>query len=381
MPNSSQVLARPHIPRAETSLQDARAAVIDFKAQIGDSDLDSVLFFCSAEYDLAELADEMNSAFSCPVFGCTTAGEIGLRYQTKSLIGVGFPKRHFKIHAKLIESLKDFDFEACFQLKRSILEEMGSDTIDLDRSLGLVLIDGLSVQEERLVANLYNCFEGLKIVGGSAGDNLKFEEALVYADGRFVSEAALFAFIETDLPFKTFKFQHLEPTEKDLIITSADPLNRVVHEIDGGVAAEEYANILGIDLKELDAQIFSRYPLMIQIGNEWYVRSIQKMNEDGSLTFFCAIDEGLPMTVSRGADFVETLHKQVDSLREEISDIVLTIGCDCILRKLEIQQKGISAKVENILRLINFFGFSTFGEQYNALHINQTLTGVVFGSG
>ena len=35
--------------------------------------------------------------------------------------------------------------------------------------------------------------------------------------------------------------------------------------------------------------------------------------------------------------------------------------------------------MERELNKINFLGFSTFGEQYNAIHINQTLTGVVFG--
>ena len=347
---------------------------------MGDTGLGGVIFFCSADYDLDELAGAMDEAFSCPVFGCTTAGEIGLKYQTASLIGVGFPKQFFNLHVRMIESLGEVDFETCYKVKESILTEVKSGSFNFDKSMGIVLIDGLSVQEERFVANLYSCFGGLDIIGGSAGDSLDFHQTFVYANGRFATNAAVFAFVETELPFKIFKFQHFEPTETDVVITSATPHSRTVYEIDGGVAAEEYADALGIKIENLDAQVFSRNPLMLQIGSEWYVRSIQKMNEDGSLTFFCAIDEGLPMTIAKGVNFVETLEKQIESLRREIPDIVLTIGCDCILRKLEIQQKEIFSNVEHLLRPINFFGFSTFGEQYNALHVNQTLTGVVFGS-
>ncbi len=47
--------------------------------------------------------------------------------------------------------------------------------------------------------------------------------------------------------------------------------------------------------------IFAAYPVVVRIGNADFVRSIQKMNPDGSLTFYCAIDEGIVFKVAKGA--------------------------------------------------------------------------------
>ena len=172
---------------------------------------------------------------------------------------------------------------------------------------GLLLIDGLSILEEQVIALLHNQFEGISIIGGSAGDDLQFQATKVFSDGQFISDAALFTLFETTLPFHVFKTQHFQPTDKKLVITDADPVNRMVTEINGEPAAQEYARMLGLKIEELTPPVFSKYPVMLKIGDEWYVRSIQKANEDGSLTFFCAIDVGLVLTVAKGIDFVSTL--------------------------------------------------------------------------
>ena len=120
---------------------------------------------------------------------------------------------------------------------------------------------------------------------------------------------------------------------------------------------------------------------MLQIGGEWYVRSIQKVHPDGSMSFFCAIDEGIPLTIARGMDYIETIQSQFENLKSELGEIALTIGCDCVLRRLVMDRLEVFGEVEKILRTVNFVGFSSFGEQYNSIHVNQTLTGVAFGTG
>ena len=46
---------------------------------------------------------------------------------------------------------------------------------------------------------------------------------------------------------------------------------------------------------------------MLNIGGNWYIRSIAKVNEDFSLTFFCAIDSGLVLTIAKGNDIIQNL--------------------------------------------------------------------------
>ncbi len=375
--STSLVQTKPHIPRAHSSALDVQQAVAELKAQMESERLNAVLFFSAPDYDWNELANELNGAFDCPVFGCTTAGEIEVAYNRGGIVAVGLPEAHFNVHVRLIDQIDQFGIERGNALRASIEEAPSRSTFP--NTLGFLLIDGLSVLEEQVVATVYSSFEGMQIIGGSSGDNLAFEKTGVFAEGNFHSNAAVLAVIETNLAFETFKFQHFEPTENDLIITEAEPARRIVYEIDGGVAAEEYAALLGLEIDSLDSQVFSRYPLMLQIGEEWYVRSIQKMNPDGSLTFYCAIDEGLPLTIAQGKDFVQKLSQQLDTLHDALPEVVLTIGCDCILRRLEIEKKEIFTEVESALAPFNFVGFSTYGEQFNSIHVNQTLTGVAFG--
>ena len=370
-----------HVPRAEVALVDPADAVAEFKAQLGSVELGAVLFFCSPEYDPAALNAAMTAAFSCPIMGCTTAGEIGNTYRSHTLVGVGLPASYFNVQVRLIRDLDHFNIQSSNACRQSIDAAFAqTEGLKNSRRLGFVLIDGLSVQEELTIAALFKSFEGMEIVGGSSGDYLAFNKTTVFGEGTFASNAAAFAVIETNLPFRTFKFQHFQPTDIDCVITHADKTTRTVYEIDGGVAAEEYASLLGLDMDRLDSDVFSAYPVMLQVGEEWYVRSIQKTNPDGSLTFYCAIDEGIPLTLAESADFVQTLESQCDALKEEFGAIVLTIGCDCILRRLEIDKKDIFERVEHVFQPLNFVGFNSFGEQFNSIHVNQTLTGVTFGT-
>ena len=366
--------------RAEVSSRDEDSAVTELVSKIHQDQMGGVIFFCSADYDLNKIALAMDKAFTCPVIGCTTAGEIGSTYRNDGIVAVSFSSEMFRFHTALIEPLNEFEFEYASKIVDKFESNLEfSEKFDPKKMFGFLLIDGLSIMEETATAALYTALRGIPIIGGSAGDNLKFQETRVYANGQFVTNAAVLALIETRLPFKTFKLQHFVPSEKEMVITDADSSKRIVYEIDGGPAAKEYAEIIGLEAKELTSQIFAMYPVMLQIGDEWYVRFIEKVNEDGSLTFFCAIDNGLPLTVAKGVGLVETLRKKVVELQNEFPSIELTLGCDCILRRLEINEKNKNEEVETELKKINFIGFSTFGEQFNSIHVNQTLTGVILG--
>jgi len=163
------------------------------------------------------------------------------------------------------------------------------------------------------------------------------------------------------------------------VITESDCTTRTVREINGGPAAQEYAEAVGLEVKELTPQVFAAYPVMLKIGGEYYVRSIQKANPDGSLTFYCAIDNGLVLTVAKGKALLENLRQRLEKIHSDIPRVKLVLGCDCILRRLELQQKNLIAEAADILRGSEFIGFSTYGEQFNGIHVNQTLTGIALG--
>lgn len=361
--------------------KDEQLAVQELYDQINQPEAEVVIFFCSSKYDLKKMSKALNATFSCHLIGSTTSGEITpTGYHEGSLVGVSIASNEIKIHSRLISPLSDFSMEMAEKLARDIRDDLSFETsFNREKMFGYLLIDGLSMQEEKTTSLIHSHFENISIIGGSAGDDLQFSKTAVYWEGKFISDAAAFSLFETNLPFHIFKTQHFKPTDMKLVITKADPTKRCVMEINCEPAAQEYADVLGLTIDELTPTVFSNHPVMLRIGGEYYVRSIQHVNEDKSLAFYCAIDNGLVLTIAEGVGLVDNLEKQLTEVKEKIPKLKLILGFDCILRRLEIMEKKIVDPVLSLIKDTNFIGFSTYGEQYNAIHVNQTLTGVAIG--
>ncbi|MDO9319824.1 MAG: nitric oxide-sensing protein NosP [Gammaproteobacteria bacterium] len=373
-----------NIRTAQSCATEARQAVEEFHAAVAQPEMELVIFFCSSEYDLDVLAAEMNRLFAgVQVVGCTTAGEIGpAGYLQHSLSGVSFPAGSCTAVSGLLDHLNQFDITKGNGFAQTLLQRLESKVPDAspDSSFALLLIDGMSVREEPVAHALQYALGKITLFGGSAGDDLKFTRTYVYSDGRFHSDSAALILINTSLPFKIFKTQHFVSTDERLVVTEADPSGRIVREINGLPAAEEYARLVGVDVRELNPMRFAASPVVVMIDGTDYVRSIQKTNPDGSLTFFCAIEEGLVLRVAHGVDLVKNLEQTFDKIRAEIGPPQLVLGCDCILRNLEISQNGLKERVEEIFQRNNTIGFSSYGEQFHGVHVNQTLTGCAIGA-
>ncbi len=373
---------RTGIRTGQTCTHDPREAASQLHAAIAQPDVALVIFFCSSEYDLDALTGELNRLFGdTPLVGCTTAGEIGpLGYRDGSLSGVSFSAHVCTAAIGHVEHLREFsvpDGQALSQRLLRELEDSPSLPPDGER-FALLFVDGLSAREEMLAYALQLGLRDVPLIGGSAGDGLRFATTRVYCDGCFRSDSAALRVAQTPLPIATFKTQHFVPTDERLVVTSADPARRRVKEINGLPAAEEYAHILGVSPAELDVGHFAASPVVVLIDGADYVRSIQKVNGDGSLTFYCAIEDGLVLRIAHGVGLVADLEQALSRVRDRVGPPQLVLTSDCILRKQEMVQGGLQHEVEEILRRSNAVGFSTYGEQYCGVHVNQTLTGISF---
>ena len=367
-----------YVKRSQVLISDEADAVAALADDLMQEDMTCVFFFCSSKYNLQRLSEEIAQAFPCPVIGCTTAGEIGDSYQDGGIVGLSFSAEVFQIKSYLVNGISSLDYSQINSIAYEINSTPPSDPFS--NRVGYLLIDGLSMAEEQVIGALSSALSGLPIIGGSAGDDLAFDETFVYYDGEFLKDSAVFTLINTALDMEICKQQHFVPSNNEVVVTSAEPKIRKVHELDGEPAVDCYAQQLNVDPKELTPEVFSRYPVMIQVCDEWYVRSIQTANPDGSLTFYCAIENGLPLIISQGQDIVNNLASLVKDVNDKFSSVDLTLGCDCILRRLEIVNTNKAEAMAPLLQELKFLGFSTYGEQFGALHVNQTLTCVVFGN-
>jgi len=363
----------------------AAAAVAEFDEQVRQPEMALVLFFVSTGYDLDAVAAEMNRRFAgITVVGCTTAGEIGpAGYRGQSLSGMSFPAGACTAVAGRIDNLRSFEIAGGRAFAQELLHglEKLAPEANSRNSFGLLLIDGLSLREEPVTHALQDGLGGIRMIGGSAGDDLKFERTWVFQDGAFRTDSAVLLLVSTRFPFRVIKTQHFVSDGERMVVTEVDAARRIVKEINGLPAVEEYGRVVGVSADCLTPNHFAACPVVVMIDGTDFVRSIQHANPDGSLTFYCAIDEGVVLRVAHGANLAGKLEASLAELNEDLGELQGMLVCDCILRNLEADRDGSKEAIGDLFRRYNAVGFSTYGEQFAGVHVNQTLTGIAIGGG
>jgi hypothetical protein len=372
-------------PLAVASARDSGAAATAaaLRRELPDFDYAAVLVFFSPALDAAAFAAALKREFGdAPVFGCTTAGELGPEGLTEGgAVAVGLRARDFAAVAKRIE---DIDASTLEKVRR----ELGGARAELGvveggapgrNRFALLLVDGLCLHEEALISTVAACLDDIQVVGGSAGDGMNFGMTQVIYDGRARANSAVLLMISTDLPVRPFKCNSFEPTSVKLVVTDADIDRRIVRELNAEPAAREYARTIGVAESELNAYVFAAHPVIVRVGGDFYARSIQRANPDGSLTFFCAIDEGLVLTAAGRLDTLGVVEQMFADTERELGPVAAYIGFDCLHRRLDAEQRQIVRDLEDLYRRHGVVGFNTYGEQFESMHLNQTFSGVAIG--
>lgn len=373
-----------YIRQASSGKTYHQEVVEDIYRQLGDGEYSLLLIFFAPAY--GESYPDLFSSLSekwpnSLLVGCSTAGEIGQGgYLHDHLVVAAFLTEYFWARQLIIDRLDTIELDVLATQLAPISDlksSMAIDTHDKPYELALLLCDGMSRQEDKLVALLGEYLGQTPLIGGSAGDGTEFSRPLIYCQGELRDNAACLILIRSACPIQLFCRDHIEPTNQRMVVTKADLNERVVYEINGEPAAKEYARLVGKDAASLSSFTFAANPLTVMVGNKRHVRAIQSIAEDGSLRFFSAIDEGLVLTIARTGNLANHLSQLMQELNQpEVSVGILAF--DCILRRIQTEQEQIVHIMSRILAKHNVFGFNTYGEQFNQLHINQTITGVAF---
>ncbi len=359
-------------------------AVAELAAQLPSDDLALILVFLSPHYDPHHFIPEFTRQFdSTPVCGCTTAGELAPDgWDENSVVALAFSRADFSAVVRPILNLDSFRVEDGRRIGGELRHELLRVTPQVDRgnSFGLVLIDGLCRREEAVMSAIYASLDDIPVVGGSAGDGLRFEKTWVFFEGTAYTNAALLILLNTSLPFRVFKCDNFEPMPQKMVVTEADIENRTVKELNAEPAAEEYSRMVGIlDDAKLDPFSFASHPVLVRVGGSYYARSIQRVEPDGSLHFFCAIDEGMVLTAATSRSLVGSTQDVFAQTQDQIGDVSLYIGFECLLRRLDAEQHQLARDMSELYRQNRVVGFHTYGEQFGSMHVNQTFTGVAIG--
>ncbi|MDY7534421.1 nitric oxide-sensing protein NosP [Pseudomonas sp. Bout1] len=373
------------VASAMSEATDPCQAADDLARQLLHPRLGFVLFFCSASYDLHALGQALQHSFGAiRLVGCTSAGEITPQgYGRNCITAVGFDHSHFSIATELIDQVEHFSLIDAQQMVERLVGGCRSNTLApiKGNSFALTLLDGLSSREEMVLAALSAALGDIPHFGGSAGDDNRLTHTHVYFGGEFHSGAAVVVLVNTWLDFEVFTTHHILPREEKLVVTGADSASRRVFELNAEPAAQEYARHIGVAVADLDYRVFAAHPLAVRINNQYYVRAIQQVHPDLSLSFYCAVENGIVLTVMTPGEILPNLERLFDGLQARLGELLLTLGCDCFLRRLELEDSGALEHIGGFLRDQRVMGFNTYGEQFNGMHINQTFTGVAIARG
>lgn len=367
------------ITRSQSNNPDTEAAISEVLDAFSANTLALLIIFVGEGHDLKTIERACAPiAAQTHVIGCTTAGEIGAGgYLAGSIVALGLPRNLFRVATGYITDLHRFDPDRARDLAFELRAEVTFSTADWANEVAFLLSDGLSLMEDRLAWALSEVLGQSPLIGGSAGDGLRFGKTHVLHQGRFMSDAAVLAVLRTPCRVSAFRFDHLEPTDQRMVVTDANPETRLVREINGMPAGPEYARILGKDPHQLSPFIFAAYPVVSKIGEDHHVLAIQRVEDDGTLRFFSAIEPGMVLRLAKGVDLEAHLERELSRLAQD-GPAPAIIACDCILRRIEAEHSQKTQRISALLERFGVTGFNTYGEQFNMLHVNQTFTGLAF---
>jgi len=346
---------------------------------------DIIFAFHSTKQDPHLVAKVLRERFpDALIAGGTTAGEWRTgNYQKSSLVLTSISSPNIRWSLDVVEDIVDITEKTATDVFRNLLTKLDITPSDLrpNRHFCIGLVDGVRGLDGSAVAAMANQLGNVPFLGGNMADDLKFTETFVMANGRAISGGGVFVLAECDEPFKPFKHQHFVPGDVDMVISRAVESERKVLRLDGKPAAEHYAKLIGYAVEDLCFQVFSDHPVIYRYGDENYVRTITSANDDGSLTFYCAIEEGMVLNLCKQKDMSAELEEQISGLVEDGGEASLLLVCNCSFRGLEAEGKSLSQDLaKHVTRAAkHVMGFDSYGELWNGLHINQTLVGLAIG--
>lgn len=176
----------------------------------------------------------------------------------------------------------------------------------------------------------------------------------------------------------TYKEHIYRPTKNTFRATDIACEDRQVFEYDGKPAALVIAEALKTDLATLPKKLEGQ-PVGRTVNKEIYITEAAKVNADNSITFYSQIYNYTKNCLMEMDDISTVFNKTKKIVHDNIDGNFMFV-VNCLSRtKLFEQKKMLVPFLDNMRSLApSFFGISGYGEQYNFIHINQTMILAVF---
>lgn len=357
------------------SYQTGRTAAQEALREMGDGCPDFVLVFTTEAFDQEQVLTGIRSLTGeAPMLGCCGGGVITEQGLSQDSVAVmALKSDDLRVILGLGEAISQDARRAAEMVAEEVLAKQPEDAGDYQATF-LMLPDGLTG------ANLADLVRGAadtlgpmcQLVGGGAGDNVKFIKTYQFINGEIHTDAVSVALILSKVPVGVGVQHGWSAVGRPLIVTNAE--GKIVKELDGRPAFESYLQQFGKRYPELAIETFAEFAMerplgLPQMKGEYIIRDPLRALPDGSLLCVAAVPQNAVVRIMSGdkeslfAAAKQAAEQSVKSLGGRKP--ALAIIFDCISRLLllgEDAQREIEVIRSVIGRDIPLIGLFSFGE-------------------
>ncbi len=377
---------------ARTEERDADRAAEDLCTQLGSAKPKLAVMFASRDRDQRALNRAVRERLpkGTRLIGATTGGEIDRDGMHAGSVVMATLSGDLEVGLGMGHKMS-FDAAAAGEKAvRAAAAELGARPDDLGtRKYGaLVIDDGFAYKKEELLLGVMSMNQAMVAVGGGASDSEPDpakQSAELHVDGEVASDAAIVAVFRTDAPWAALRSHWYAPTGQTLRITKIDSTAKRALEIDGQPAAKRYAELLGVEPKDLEFGTpngFAVRPTALRVGREYFIRAPWKPLEDGSILFANMLEEGSELDLVKITDIGESTRRFFETeLPARVQNPRAALLFHCSGRKWFAASTGRTPDLSAAFRSAPpCVGMNVHFEIYCGFHINTTLTSLAFGA-
>lgn len=356
------------------------------RLEADEASLVLVFFGCNHRADV--VARVLDSRTQDRGVGGTTAGEITTSgFATGGITGISLHGEDIRAAVEVVPQLQHLSLIPLVHLPHQLARRIDRrlDELDPERHLWISLIDGLSNKEDLIVPFFVQSARRAPLVGASLSDGHQYRNVRLVHHGRVYRDAAALILLEYPHGFVPLYHSHLEFSDQWLTVTRTGAGGRLIETLDGEPARDAYARALGLAPDEVTAEVAARHPLGYRFRGRPFACSIHHPRPDGSLVMGHSVqnDERLNILVPGGL-----VERSQEAISQAISQLRAQQGGDCTpqglllfncyCRYLEARQDDALDELFEALNQAPVCGFNSYGEQYASMHLNHSLTGIVF---
>jgi len=331
------------------------------------------LFFVVASEDMLEhTAKEIEKVFP----GVASIGGVGQTYIGRAFFDAGVTviamKENIKVAADVLEEASVMPMKYIRRLEDAVKAVGGENgnTACFD-----ICSAGADVRAVTTLSN-FLCRAGYELAGGTSNSSA------VACNGKIYKDACAF-FIIKNLKGKVKAYKeniyvHPQDSEKQFMVTEADPKNYKICTLENMSAEKVYTSELGISRDKITTQTFKN-PFGHVCASDTYIISIKGVESDGSITTFRPANKMDFLTILDMGDYRMVVQDTIASIKRDLRGASAVLSVNCLFRYILFNDEHYwDSYLAEMSSSFAHAGMVGVGEHYNTQFVNQTMCCLAF---